>query len=53
MLLYSKEQRISHFFTKLHSKIYAIIIDMQIVLIRRNELISLATRLKNNQKRRN
>ena len=53
MLSYLEEQRTSHFFTKLRSKIRAIIIDMQIISIRRNELISLITRLKNNRKRRN
>ena len=53
MLPYSEEQRTSHFFTKLRPEIRAAVTDVQTVPTRRNELVSLATRLENNRKRRN
>lgn len=53
MLPYSEEQRTSHFFTKLRPEIRAAVTDVQMVPTRRNELVSLATRLENNRRRRN
>ena len=53
MLPYSEEQRTSHFFTKLRPELRAAVTDVQTVPTRRNELVSLATRLENNRKRRN
>ena len=53
MLPYSEEQRTSHFFTKLRPEIRAAVTDVQTVPTRRNELVSLATRLENNRRRRN
>ena len=53
MLPYSEEQRTSHFFTKLRPEIRAAVTDVQTVPTKRNELVSLATRLENNRRRRN
>ena len=53
MLPYSEEQRTSHFFTKLRPELRAAVTDVQTVPTKRNELVSLATRLENNRKRRN
>ena len=53
MLPYSEEQRTSHFFTKLRLEIRAAVTDVQTVPTKRNELVSLVTRLENNRKRRN
>ena len=53
MLPYSEEHRTSHFFTKLRPEIRAAVTDVQTVPTRRNELVSLATRLENNRRRRN
>ena len=50
---YSEEHRTSHFFTKLRPEIRAAVTDVQTIPTRRNELVSLATRLENNRKRRN